>query len=97
MKRGKVISEKSRFLFGVILVVIGVVLIFLGFYTPPIGEIHTSVLGATGELLCLGGALIGADSYLEFKMKKMFHSHHIEEIENIENEDITETDVDQVG
>lgn len=97
MKRGKVISEKSRFLFGVILVVIGVVLIFLGFYTPPVGEIHTSVLGATGELLCLGGALIGADSYLEFKMNKMFHSNHIEEIENIENEDIEESDHNEVG
>lgn len=97
MKSVKTISERSRFIFGVILVLIGVILIFLGFYTPPVGEIHTSVLGATGELLCLGGALIGADSYLEYKMKKMFHSHHIEEIENIENEDITETDVDQMG
>lgn len=89
MKRGKVISEKGRFLFGVILVVIGVVLIFLGFYTPPVGEIHTSVLGATGELLCLGGALIGADSYLEFKMKKMFHKSKMEEMFN-ETEEVEE-------
>lgn len=88
-KKRNIISEKSRFLFGVILVLVGVILIFLGFYTPPVGEIHTSVLGATGELLCLGGALIGADSYLEFKMNKMFHKSKMEEMFN-ETEEVEE-------
>lgn len=97
MKNNGKMSEKSRFWLGVFLVIVGVVLTFIGFFTPPVGEIHGSVLGAVGEFLALGGALVGADAYVELKVKKMFHSHRIEEIENIENEDITETDIEQMG
>lgn len=88
-------SEKSRFWLGVFLVFVGVVLTFIGFFTPPVGEIHGSVLGAVGEFLALGGALVGADAYVELKVKKMFHNSNKweDKIETEDNEDITE----QVG
>ena len=98
MKNNGKISEKSRFWLGVLLVIVGVVLTFIGFFTPPVGEIHGSVLGAVGEFLALGGCLVGADAYVELKVKKMFHNRNKwEDIENIENEDITENDIDKVG
>lgn len=75
--------EKKRFWLGVVLAVVGIALIFFGFFTPPVGEIHGSVLGAVGELLTLSGALVGADAYVELKVKKMFHNR--ENKENNEN------------
>lgn len=99
MKNNGKMSEKSRFWLGVFLVIVGVVLTFIGFFTPPVGEIHGSVLGAVGEFLALGGALVGADAYVELKVKKMFHNRNKWEdnIENIENEDIEESDNNEVG
>lgn len=80
--------EKKRFWLGVVLAVVGIVLIFFGFFTPPVGEIHGSVLGAVGELLTLSGALVGADAYVELKVKKMFHNSNKweEKIETEEND-----------
>lgn len=83
MKNGKM-SEKSRFWLGVFLVIVGVVLTFIGFFTPPVGEIHGSVLGAVGEFLALGGALVGADAYVELKVKKMFRNRKETEENDIE-------------
>ena len=77
-------SEKSRFWLGVFLVIVGVVLTFIGFFTPPVGEIHGSVLGAVGEFLALGGALVGADAYVELKVKKMFRNRKETEENDIE-------------
>ena len=83
MKNDKM-SEKSRFWLGVFLVIVGVVLTFIGFFTPPVGEIHGSVLGAVGEFLALGGALVGADAYVELKVKKMFRNRKETEENDIE-------------
>lgn len=80
----KKMSEKSRFWLGVFLVLVGVVLTFIGFFTPPVGEIHGSVLGAVGEFLALGGALVGADAYVELKVKKMFRNRKETEENDIE-------------
>lgn len=98
MKNNGKMSEKSRFWLGVFLVFVGVVLTFIGFFTPPVGEIHGSVLGAVGEFLALGGALVGADAYVELKVKKMLHSRKkLEEKIETDNEDFTENDIDKVG
>lgn len=80
----KKMSEKSRFWLGVFLVLVGVLLTFIGFFTPPVGEIHGSVLGAVGEFLALGGALVGADAYVELKVKKMFRNRKETEENDIE-------------
>ena len=55
---------------GVILVVAGIVLLFLGFYAHPIGDITNSVLVAYGEVSTFAGALIGVDYSYKFKTFK---------------------------
>ncbi len=50
-----------------ILVLAGLVLIFAGFYVPPLGEIHNSVLIAFGELLTFAGSLFGIDYRYKYK------------------------------
>lgn len=56
---------------GVILVLTGIVLLFLGFYAVPIGEIGNSVLVAYGEVSTFAGALIGVDYSYKFKTFKI--------------------------
>lgn len=56
---------------GVLLVVVGIVLLFLGFYAPAVGEIANSVLVAYGEVSTFAGALIGVDYSYKFKMFKI--------------------------
>lgn len=43
------------------LTIVGCVLLCVGFYAPPFGEIHSSVLVAFGEILTFVGALFGID------------------------------------
>ena len=63
--------EARRFWLGCVLIVVGIVLIFLGFYVEPKGELSGSLLGAVGEVFTLGGSFCGLDAYVEYKMKKM--------------------------
>ena len=56
-----------QFWAGLVIVVIGLVLLFLGFYAVPIGEIAPSVLTAFGEIATFSGALIGVDYRYRFK------------------------------
>jgi len=52
---------------AVLLTLAGVVLLFLGFFFPPEGEIHNSVLIGFGEVSTFAGALFGVD--YSYKMK----------------------------
>jgi len=56
---------------GVILVLTGITLLFLGFYAHPIGDITNSVLVAYGEVSTFAGALIGVDYSYKFKTFKI--------------------------
>ena len=53
---------------AVLLVIAGIVMLFLGFYTTPTGEIHDSVLIAYGESSTFAGALLGIDYTYKYKM-----------------------------
>lgn len=55
---------------GAILAFTGIVLLFIGFYAVPIGEIANSVLIAYGEVSTFAGALIGVDYSYKFKIFK---------------------------
>lgn len=59
-----------QLLLGIAVVLAGLVLLFLGFYAVPIGEISPSVLTAFGEVATFSGALIGIDYSYKFKMFK---------------------------
>lgn len=39
----------------------GIALLYAGFYVPPLGEIHNSVLIAFGEISTFAGGLFGID------------------------------------
>lgn len=53
---------------GILLVIAGLVLLFLGFYAVPLGEISPSVLTAFGEIATFSGALIGVDYSYKYRM-----------------------------
>lgn len=46
---------------AVMLCLSGIILLFLGFWVPPQGEIDSSVLVAFGEVSTFAGALFGVD------------------------------------
>lgn len=49
------------------LCVFGCVLLTIGLYFPPQGEIHPSVLVAFGEILTFTGSLFGIDYHYRYK------------------------------
>lgn len=55
---------------AIILIIVGVVLLFLGFGADPYGEIHDSVLVAYGEVSTFAGSLLGIDYTYKYKMYK---------------------------
>ena len=60
-----------EFWLALILVLSGLVLLFLGFYAVPIGEISASVLTAYGETATFAGSLLGIDYSYRFKRDKL--------------------------
>lgn len=60
-----------QFIFAWLLMVIGVVLLFFGFFVDPLGEIHPSVLTAFGEISTLVGAILGIDYRYKFKTEEL--------------------------
>lgn len=66
------ISQSTKLTIQVILAIIlvlsGLSLLFLGFKSPPPGEIHDSVLVAFGETCSFAGALLGIDYTYRYKM-----------------------------
>ena len=52
---------------AIILILAGLVLLFLGFHKPPVGQIHDSVLVAYGEVSTFAGSLLGLDYHYRFK------------------------------
>lgn len=52
---------KIQYIICILLVFAGLILLFLGFTVKPIGEIHSSVLIAFGEVSTFAGSLIGID------------------------------------
>ena len=74
---------------GVILVIAGLVLLFCGFYTHPIGDITNNVLVAYGECSTFAGALIGVDysyKYRVFKIEEEEKTRRHNKQEDIEQE-----------
>ncbi len=55
---------------SMVLIITGIILLFLGFYTSPVGEIHDSILIAYGEVSTFAGALLGVDYTYKYKIFK---------------------------
>lgn len=78
---------------GVILVVAGLVLLYLGFYAHPIGDITNSVLVAYGEVSTFAGALIGVDYSYKYRTFK-FEQEEMTKRQNNEQSKTQETEDD---
>lgn len=67
-------SKEKRFIntekfLAILLTIAGIVLLFCGQLTEPVGEISTSVLVAFGEVMTFVGAILGID----YSYKKVLH------------------------
>ncbi|WP_329904209.1 hypothetical protein [Porphyromonas pogonae] len=51
----------TELIMACLLATAGMCLLFVAFYAPPQGEIHTSVLVAYGEVMTFAGGLMGID------------------------------------
>lgn len=72
MKRiSKDVQLTIQVILAVILVLSGISLLFLGFKSPPPGEIHDSILVAFGEACSFAGALLGIDYTYRYKTYKL--------------------------
>ena len=64
---------------GVITLIAGIVLTYIGIYSPPVGEISGSVLAALGEFLTFAGSALGIGSYTALQIHKINKSSRKEE------------------
>lgn len=74
--------DAKRFWLGAIIAILGIAMMFVGMFIDPKGEISPSVLGGTGEAFLLAGALLGLDSYFNFKIKKFISNENKEKDNN---------------
>lgn len=59
-----------QLLVAVLLSLGGMVLLFMGFWCSPAGEIHNSVLVGFGEVSTFSGALFGVDYSYKYKFSR---------------------------
>lgn len=67
----KHVKLKWMIICAVVLVLIGVIMILLSMFLPPIGEIHPSVLTALGEVFTFSGSLWGLNTHYRIKTIKI--------------------------
>lgn len=66
MKRSRICD-----VLAIILVGAGIFLIFTAVALPPLGEIHSTVLWALGQMFALAGSLLGIKEHYDSKIIKM--------------------------
>lgn len=67
------IDTKDAIIFGcgIITLIAGIALAFIGIYMPPAGEISGSVLAGIGQFLTFAGSCLGITSYTAIKLKEI--------------------------
>ena len=60
--------RKIQLITAIVMCLFGGTLLVAGFVTPPVGEIHHSLLIAFGEILTFSGSLIGIDYHYRYKV-----------------------------
>lgn len=82
---GKTDSKDLQIWAAILLLISGVVLIFLGFFSPPIiGQIHTSVITTSGELFTFASCLMGLNLHYHSLLQKTIASMQNEKKEEEE-------------
>lgn len=59
---------------GIVTLLAGIVLTYIGIFAPPVGEISGSVLAALGEFLTFAGSALGIGSYTALQIRKIDRS-----------------------
>lgn len=65
------IKEDIKFAASVLLLILGVIIVFISLYIPPVGVIDASVLTLIGENFCFIGAVWGIGQYTKVQLKKL--------------------------
>ena len=76
----------AQFILGCFVTIAGLVLLYVGCFVPPIGEIDYSLLVAFGEVATFAGALIGVDYHYRYRVESgdLQNKHKInDDYENI--------------
>ena len=68
------VKEWAIFGSGLVVLMAGIILSFIGIYIPPVGEIHASILTLVGEFLTFSGSALGIGSYTTIQIQKIKHS-----------------------
>ena len=77
-------EEAIQYFVAIGMLLFGGVLCLLGFFTPPVGEIHTSVLAVLGQILILVGSIFHLQ--ISYRNKEnQFENHFKERLEKLEN------------
>lgn len=66
----RAVGLNGQLFVAVVLSLAGIILLFMGFWCSPRGEIHNSVLIGFGEVSTFAGALFGVDYSYKYKYKK---------------------------
>lgn len=64
--------ENIQFIISLLLLVVGIVFLFLGFFAVPVGEIHYTVITVFGMFLTFVGAVWQLDVKYEFKTRELY-------------------------
>lgn len=80
-------KDAIEYIVAVAMIIFGMVLCMFAFFTPPVGEIHTSILGVLGQILIFVGAIFHLniklkDNKNEFETKVSDMRKEIDEIRN---------------
>lgn len=75
-------ATEIKIILAAILVLAGIVLLFLGFYAKPIGEIDNSVLVAFGESSTFAGSLFGIQAIERYKFTKKLQKNENNNLDN---------------
>lgn len=78
----KITNYNFKWIICAILVLSGIVLLFLGFFSIPVGEIHNSVVSVFGMILTFAGGIVGIDYKYLSKNANTISAEQIEDIIN---------------
>lgn len=67
---GKTDSKDLQIWLAILLLIAGVILLFLGFFSSPLGVIHFSVMSTSGELFTFASVLLGLDYHYSHLLHK---------------------------
>lgn len=67
---GKADIKDIQIWIAIVLLIAGVILLFLGFFSSPLGIIHYSVITTSGELFTFASVLLGIDYHYSHLLQK---------------------------